>query len=125
MISSDGRKTTFRRWVRLLVFGVLALLVPSVKAELSPKQAQKLISRMPGFEMTNSSVRIKTISATSPSSAEVRAEIRTVLKFEKDEGDSWRVAEIRTRPDRWEDLTLVARALGSSVPTNECSAPDP
>lgn len=125
MISFHGRKTSFRHWVRLLVFGVLAFLVPSVRAELSPKQAQKLITRMPGFEMTNSSVRVKSISATSPGSAEVRAEIRTVFKFEKDQEGTWRVAEIRTRPDKWEDLTLVAKALGSPVAANECSVPDP
>ena len=80
---------------------------------------------MPGFELTNDSVRIKSISATSAAAAEVTAEIRTVFKFEKDKQGSWRVAEIRTRPDQWEDLTLVANALGSSVTANECNAPDP
>jgi type II secretion system (T2SS) protein G len=123
MISSHRRKTLLL--FCLVVFAVLAFVAPSVKAELSTKQTRKLLTRMPGFEMTSSSVRIKSISATSPATAEVRAEIRSVFKFEKDQQGSWRVAEIRTRPDQWEDLTLVANALGSPVVANECNAPDP
>lgn len=125
MISSHGRKIPFQNWVRLLVLAVLAVVVPNVRADLSPKQARKLITRMPGFEMTNNSVRVKSISAINPATAEVRAEIRTVFKFEKDPEGRWRVAEIRTRPDGWEDLTLVAKALGSPVDASECNAPDP
>jgi type II secretion system (T2SS) protein G len=110
---------------RLLAFCLFALMVPTVRADLTPKQARKLITRMPGFELTNGSVRIKSVSAASPVGAEVTAEIRTVFKFEKDKQGSWRVAEIRTRPDQWEDLTLVADALGSPGATNECNVPDP
>lgn len=126
MISFHVRKIIpFPFWVRLLVFGVLVFIVPNVRADLSSKQARKLITRMAGFELTNSSVRVKSISATSSSAAEIRADIRTVFKFEKDEQERWRVAEIRTRPDQWEDLSLVANALGTTVVANECSAPDP
>jgi len=124
-ISSRGRKIPFPQWVRLLIFAGLTIVVPNVRADLSPKQARKLITRMPGFEMTNDSVRVKSISGINSAMAEVRAEIRTVFKFEKDQDGSWRVAEIRTRPDQWEDLTLVARALGTPVAAKECSAPDP
>jgi len=80
---------------------------------------------MPGFELTNGSVRIKAISASSAQAAEVTAEIKTVFKFEKRKQGSWGVAEIRTHPDRWEDLGLVARALKSSASAIECNAPDP
>ena len=124
MMSSHGWKTQPLLF-RLLVVCIFAFMVPNVRADLSAKQARKLITRMPGFELTNGSVRIKTISPTSAQAAEVTAEIRTVFKFEKDKLGSWRVAEIRTRPDQWEDLTLVAKALGSSVVVNECNAPDP
>ena len=125
MISSPGCKTPRPLLFRLLVVCLLAFMVPNVRADLSAKQARRLITRMPGFELTNGSVRIKTISATSAQSAEVTAEIRTAFKFEKDKQGRWRVAEIRTRPDQWEDLSLVAKALGSSVVANECNAPDP
>jgi len=80
---------------------------------------------MPGFELTSGAVRIKSISATSANATEVTAEIRTVFKFEKDKQLGWRVAEIRTRPGQWENLTLVAKALGTSIATSACDAPDP
>ncbi len=124
MISSQGWKIPRRLLFRLLFFCLLAFIVPNVRADLSPKQARKLITHLPGFELTNGSVRITSVSATS-AAAEVTAEIRTVFKFEKDKQGSWRVAEIRTRPDQWEDLTLLAKALGSPVATNECNALDP
>jgi hypothetical protein len=125
MILSHASKISRPLLFRLLVVCLLAFIVPNVRADLSPKQARKLITRMPGFELTNGSVRIKSISASSAQAAEVTAEIKTAFKFEMDKQGSWRVAEIRTHPDLWEDLTLVAKALGSSVNANECNAPDP
>lgn len=125
MISSQVSKIPRALLFRLLLFCLFALMVPTVRADLTPKQARKLITRMPGFELTNGSVRIKSVSAASPVGAEVTAEIRTVFKFEKDKQGNWRVAEIRTRPDQWEDLTLIANALGSPGATNECNVPDP
>ena len=110
---------------RLLVFCTLASVVPNVRADLTPKQARKLFTRMAGFELTSGAVRIKSISATSAKAAEVTAELKTVFKFEKDKQGSWRAAEIRTRPDHWENLALLARALGTSVATSECNALDP
>lgn len=111
--------------LRILILCLLAFIVPDVRADLSQKQARKLIARMPGFELTNSALRIKSISTSGASAAEVTAEIRTVFKFEKDKQGSWRVAQVRTRPDHWEDIALVAKALGSSVPEADCKAIDP
>jgi hypothetical protein len=124
-ISSHGWKTPRLLWLRLLVVCLLALMVPIARADLSIKQARKLITRMPGFELTNSALRIKSISTTGASAAEVTAEIRSVFRFEKDKQGSWRVAQVRTRPDRWEDIVLVAKALGSSVAVGDCTALDP
>ncbi len=125
MISSQLSKIPRALLIRLLVFCLFALMVPNVRADLTAKQARKLITRMPGFELTDGSVRIKSVTAASPAVAEVTAEIRMVFKFEKDKQGSWRVAEVRTRPDQWEDLTLVANALGSPGASNECNVPDP
>ena len=80
---------------------------------------------MPGFELPNSSLRIKSISSTGAASADVTVEIRAVFKFEKDKQGSWRVAQVRTRPEQWEDIALIARALGKPVAAADCNALDP
>lgn len=107
----------------LLALCILASTAANARAQLSAKQARKVITRMAGFELTNGSVRVKTI-ASGASATEVSAEIRTVFKFAKDQQGSWRVAEIRTGPNHWEEIDLIARALKTQVVTNECSAPD-
>src|SRR5712691_1358670 len=100
--------TFSKRWkirsailVRLLAVCIFTLAASDVRADLTPKQARKLITRMPGFELTNGSVRVKTISAGSDGTTEVSAEIKAVFKFEKSKEGRWRVAEIRTGQDRW------------------------
>jgi hypothetical protein len=124
-ISSHGVTTPRPLWLRILVLCLLAFTVPNARADLTQKQARKLISRMPGFELTNSALRIKSITTSGASAAEVTAEIRTVFRFEKDKQGSWRVAQVRTGPDHWEDITLVAKALGSSGAIADCNAIDP
>jgi hypothetical protein len=113
---------------RAICFGLLGLCVltftsANVRAELSARQARKLITSMAGFTLTNGSVRLKTVS-TVGAGAEVSAEIRTVFRFESDKQGNWRVAEIRTGQDRWEDIDLIARALKTQSVANKCSAPD-
>ncbi len=124
-IKSSLGCNTPRALFRLAVLCVLAFIVPNARADLSQKQAHKVIARMPGFELANSSLRIKSIKATGPTAAEVTAEIRAVFKFQKDKQGSWVVAQIRTRPDHWEDIVLVAKALGKPVASADCSSFDP
>jgi hypothetical protein len=118
--SKTGKATAF-----LFVFCALAFTAKSARADLSVKQARKLITQMAGFKLTNGSVRVKTISPVGPSTTEVRAEVRTVFKFEKDKQGSWRVAEVRTGQDRWEQIDFIANSLKTDVPINVCTAPDP
>jgi hypothetical protein len=113
-----------------LLFSVLACCVVAsastpAKADLSPKQARKALTRIPGFELPSGAVRVKSISASSAAAAEVSAEIQTVFKFETDKEGRWRVAEIRTAQDRWEDMDLIASALGTQLSKGDCTAPEP
>ncbi len=98
-----------------------------VRATLKPGQVRKPLTRIPGFELTNGAVRVKS-AALVGGLAEATAEIRSVFRLEKDEQGNWRVAEIRTRPDRWEYIEFLARALNAPSPAtspNPCTAPDP
>jgi Tfp pilus assembly protein PilE len=104
---------------------VVALAATTARADLSPKQARKALTRMAGFDLTSGAVRVKTISATKAATAEVSAEIRTVFKFAQDPQGSWRVAEIRTGQDRWEAVELIANALRAAIPAGDCTALEP
>lgn len=95
------------------------------EAKLSTSQARKLITKMAGLDLPSSSVRIKQISEGSQNTADVTAEIKTAFRFEKDGTGQWRVKEVRTGQDQWLPLSLIANALNSKIPVDECSAADP
>jgi len=107
----------------LLACCVVALAAADARAELSPKQARKAITRMPGFELTSSAVRVKAITTGPPT--EVTADIRNVFKFEQDERGRWRITEIRTAQDRWESVNNIAAVARANLATDDCNAPDP
>ncbi|HEV7473480.1 MAG TPA: type II secretion system protein GspG [Pyrinomonadaceae bacterium] len=111
--------------VFLLACGVLGLTAADARADLSSSQARKALTRIPGFELKSSAVRVKSVSASSASEAEVAAEVKTVFKFEADKQGRWRVAEIRSGQDRWEHVDLIATALKASASNRNCDAPDP
>lgn len=104
---------------------VFAFAGASARADLSPSQARKALTLIPGFKLESGAVRVKSVSAGSASAADVSAEIRTVFRFETDKQGSWRVAEIRTGQDRWERIDLIASALKTQAATGDCNAPDP
>lgn len=96
-----------------------------MRANLTAKQARTAFTRMAGFELKSSSVRVKSVYAGNAEEAEVSAEIKTIFKFAQDQQGRWRVAEIRTGQDRWEEIELIANALRTQVVTDGCVAPDP
>ena len=67
-----------------LALCVMVLAGVDARADLSPSQARKVISRIAGLELKSSEVRVKSISVSSSSAVEVSAEIKTVFKFEAD-----------------------------------------
>jgi hypothetical protein len=109
----------------MLACWVIALACIDARADLSASQARKAITRIAGFELKSSEVRVKSLSGGSASAADVSADIKTVFKFETDKEGRWRVAEIRTGQDRWESIDLIAAGLGTRVVTGDCNAADP
>ena len=107
--------------LRLSLLLVLTTLPFEVRADLSSKQARKLITRMAGIELPSSAVRIKSISSTTDS-AEATAEIRAIFRLTTNEGGMWQVAEVRVAPERWEDLGPVA-ALYNESSSSDCNGP--
>ena len=113
-------------WLVPLFAGLaLVFTAAEARADLSASQARKAITRIPGFELKSGAVRVKSVSAGSAAPADVSAEIQTVFKFETDKEGSWRVAELRSGQERWEDIDLIARALGAAAARGDCSTPDP
>jgi hypothetical protein len=101
-----------------LVFGLaavcllVALAAASAADELSASQARKLIANMAGSKLPTSAVRVREVSVTG-SSAVVVAQVETAFRFEKGADGKWRVAEIRTGDNRWEDVGAIERAVNA------------
>ena len=108
---------------RAALFFVLALNAMEARADLTSKQARKLIARMPGFELPTADVRVKSISTTADSAAEATAEIQAVFRLVKNEQAQWRVAEIRTGPEHWEQIDLIFQTEVSEVSGIVCDRP--
>ena len=109
----------------LLAGLLVAFSAANVRADLSAKQARKAITQAAGFKLEDSSVRVKSVSTTSKSAAEASAEVKTAFKFEQDKQGIWRVAEVRSAKDTWEDINLIANALAAKIPSGACTALDP
>jgi hypothetical protein len=109
----------------VLVGCMIVLTGVEARADLSASQARKALTRITGFELKSSDVRVKSVSATSASEANVSAEVRMIFKLETDQEGRWRAAEIRTGQERWESLDLIASALGVQIERGVCTAPDP
>ena len=89
-----------------------ALALAQGKSDLSAKEARRLIARMAGIELPSDAVRVKSVSALG-SSTVVVAQVETAFRFEKGEGNKWRVAEIRTGDNQWEDVDLLVCAINT------------
>lgn len=98
---------------------VLALFLPArAQADLSQKEARKAIQTMGGWSLPNDAVRIRSVNANNEASAEIEAVFRLRLRDAQ-----WQLRELRTGPDRWERLELVAQAVNSELPVRVCDAP--
>jgi hypothetical protein len=121
----NARKLKTALFLPALACSLVVFNATNVRADLSSKQARKAITQMAGFKLKDSSVRVTSVSATSGSAAEVSAEIKTVFKLDQDKQGNWRVAEVRTAEDTWEQIELLANALKAPAANAACTAPDP
>lgn len=107
----------------VLLLAALWVLTPAnVRADISSKDARKAIQTMLGASLPNSAVRVQRVSTGAENTAEASAEIETVFRVRQVDGH-WRLREIRTGQDRWEELELIAQALGAGLPSGGCDAP--
>ena len=105
----------------LLVF-LWALTPPNVRADLSQKDARKAIQTMLGASLPSSAVRVQRVNNGTEGTAEASVEIQAVFRARQVDG-RWRLSEIRTGPESWEQLELFAQALGVKLPEGGCDAP--
>jgi hypothetical protein len=89
---------------------LLALAYGQAADDLSPNQARKLIANLAGIQLPSNAVRVREVSPMG-SSALVVAQVETAFRFVKGDGGKWRVAEIRTGDNRWEDVETLVRAV--------------
>jgi hypothetical protein len=73
---------------------------------------------MGGWSLPSDSVRIRSVNS-SAEGAEVSAEIEAVFRLRLFE-EHWQLQEIRTAPDRWERLAVIAHAANVQLPADEC-----
>ncbi|HKP81361.1 MAG TPA: type II secretion system protein GspG [Pyrinomonadaceae bacterium] len=102
----------------LAIFVLLCGVSIHARADLSQKQARRVIQTMGGWSLPSDSVRIRSVGE----SGEVSAEIEAVFRLRLFEGH-WQLQEIRTAPDRWERLDVIARAANVATPVAECDVP--
>jgi hypothetical protein len=103
---------------------LLALMATQARAELSQKQARKLITNMAGLSLPSKAVHVGQVRAISPAVVETSAEIEMVFRLIQNEKDYWRVSEVRAGREKWEDLEIIARAMRFDLPTGGCDAPE-
>jgi hypothetical protein len=116
----SSRVLSFRLF---LLFVSLWVLTPAnVRADISQKDARKAIQTMLGASLPSSAVHVERVSTGGEGNAEASAEIQAVFRARQIDG-RWRLSEIRTGQEAWEQLELIAQALGAQLPAGSCDAP--
>jgi hypothetical protein len=94
------------------------------KSPLSASSARNVIRRMAGTELPSSAVRVKSLSSSDKSTVDVLAQIETAFRFVKEQ-ERWRIAEIRTGDNAWEDIEALLRALNVEEKESACAPANP
>lgn len=118
MNNKEAQKFSRRVFVLLVLLCGVSI---QARADLSQKQARKVIQTMGGWSLPGDSVRVRAVNS-SEEGAEVSADIETVFRLRLFEGH-WQLRELRTAPDRWERLEVIANAAHVELPGEECDTP--
>ena len=108
--------------IAFLSASLWAVTLANVRADLSEKDARKAIRTMLGASLPSSAVQVRQVRTTNEGAAEVSAEIQAVFRARQVDG-RWRLSEVRTAPERWEQLDLIAQALHANLPSGDCDEP--
>jgi len=109
--------------IALTFLSLWALTQANVRADvLSQKDARKAIQTMLGASLPSSAVHIRDVSSSAEGVAEASAELQAVFRARQVDG-RWRLSELRTAPERWERLDVLAQALNANLPTGNCDEP--
>lgn len=114
--------TRLRRDVFLLIVAFVLVSPIQARADLSKNQARKVIQTMGGWSLPSNAVSVESFTSSSAESAEVSAELQLVFRLRLRDG-RWELREIRTGPDRWEDINFIARAAKVDLPAGQCDEP--
>src|SRR5258708_17528535 len=94
------------------------------KETIGRKEARRVISHFAGSSLSKSAVIIKQITSSDARSADVQAEMTLAFRMTALENHKLHLAEVRLGNNQWEDVDLIARALGASL-QNSCEEPKP
>lgn len=106
----------------LFISTILALIVVNpvvARADLSTKQARTLITKAAGISLPSGAVRVGRIEMRSSEAAETTADIDLPFRLTQ-KPSGWRLSELRIGPDRWEEIAVIARAVGVQPPVGSC-----
>lgn len=110
-----------RSFVLFVLFCGVVLICGSMeaRADISQKDARRALQNMLGWSLPSDAVRIESVRSSGAESAVVSADIQTVFRLRLYQ-EHWQLRELRTAPNRWERLEIIARAAGAELPADEC-----
>ncbi len=112
---------------KLKVVAVSSLLLLSTSpafADLSQKQARQAISKIAGFSLPSSAVRVRRVTSTSKTEGEASAELELVFKLTRNADSVWRLREVRSGDSRWDDIETINRATNVELDREKCHSRD-
>lgn len=107
----------------LLAFISFGLSSTARAGSLSTAEARKLIARVAGFALKIGAVHVKQVSAVDATTMTATAEIEVAFRLEQNDQKQWRVAEIRSGQDGWEEIAFILQAVKGELNATTCDAP--